>query len=220
VQYMVYVNAFDSSGNVVANTNTAIVAVTVTAPAPSFALTNTTVSIASPGNSGTSTITITPSGGFTGSVALSCTVTGPAAAVDLPTCSVAAPPAITGTTAVSAMLTVNTTAASSSSNATGQAATAFRNQHNRMLALGGGGALFACLFFGLPSPRCRTKTLLSLLLLGAFAAIVMGCGGVQKATKPVTTPANPGTTVGSYMVTVTGSSGALTASTTVAVTVN
>jgi trimeric autotransporter adhesin len=190
------------------------VAVTVTAPAPSFALTNTPVRIASPGASGTSTITIRLSGGFASLVALSSTVTGPATA-GRSACSVAAPPAITGTTAVSATLTVNTTAASSSSNATGQAATAFRNQHNRMLALGGGGALVAFLFFGL-----RTKTLVSLLLLGAFAAIVMGCGGAQKAANPVTTPGNPGTTVGSYMATVTGSSGALTACTTVAVTVN
>ena len=141
-QYTESVNAVDSSGAVLPETNTAIIAVTVTAPAPapppppapapppapSFALTNTTVSIATPGVSGTSTITIMPSGGFTGSVALSCTVTGPATAVDLPTCSFAAPPAITGTAAVTATLTVNTTAASSSSNATGQTATAFRNQ--------------------------------------------------------------------------------------------
>jgi hypothetical protein len=216
---MEFVNAVDSSGVAMANTKVAVT-VTAPAPAPSFALTNTTVSIATPGASGTSTITIMPSGGFTGSVALSCTVTGPAAAIDPPTCSVAAPPAITGTTAVSATLTVNTTAASSSSNATGQAATAFRNQYSRMLPLGGGGALVAFLFFGVPSRRCRTKTLVSLLLLGAFAAIVMGCGGAQKAANPVTTPANPGTAVGSYMVMVTGSSSALTASTTVAVTVN
>jgi trimeric autotransporter adhesin len=226
-QYTVFVNAVDSSGVVLARTNTAIVAVTVNTSVPSFALSNTTVSIATPGASGTSTITITPSGGFAGSVALSCTVTGPAAAIDPPTCSVAAPPAITGTTAVTATLTVNTTAASSSSNATGYTATAFRNQRNRMLALGGGSSLAAFLFFGLPLGRRRTKTLLSLLLLGAFGAIVTGCGGGQKAANPVTTPANPvatpanpGTTVGSYMVTVTGSSGALTASTTVAVTVN
>jgi trimeric autotransporter adhesin len=232
-QYTESVNAVDSSGAVLPETNTAIIAVTVTAPAPppppppSFALTNTTVSIATPGVSGTSTITISPSGGFTGSVAVSCAVTGPTTAVDLPTCSVAAPPAITGTAAVTATLTVNTTAASSSSNATGHTATAFRNQRNRMLSLGGGSAFAAFLFFGLPFRRRRTKTLLSLLLLGAFATIVMGCGGAQKAANPVMTPpnpvampANPGTTVGSYMVTVTGSSGALTASTTVAVTVN
>jgi hypothetical protein len=89
-----------------------------------------------------------------------------------------------------------------------------------MLALGGGDALATFLFFGLPLRRPRAKTLISLLLLGAFAAIVEGCGGGQKAANPVTMSANPGTTVGSYMVTVTGSSGALTASTTVAVTVN
>ena len=240
-QYTESVNAVDSSGAVLPETNTAIIAVTVTAPAPpppptptptptpppSFALTNTTVSIATPGVSGISTITIMPSGGFTGSVALSCTVTGPSTAVDLPTCSVAAPPAITGTAAVTATLTVNTTAASSSSNATGYTATALRNQRNPMLALGGGSALAAFLFFGLPLRPRRTKTLLSLLLLGAFATIAMGCGGAQKAANPVTTPANPvapppnpGTTVGSYMITVTGSSGTLTASTTVAVTVN
>jgi hypothetical protein len=238
-QYTESVNAVDSSGAVLADTNTAIVAVTVTAPpppppptpppapAPSFALTNTTVSIATPGVSGTSTITIMPNGGFTGSVALSCTVTGPATAVDLPTCSIAAPPAITGTAAVTATLTVNTTAASSSSNATGHAATVFRDQRKRMLSLGGGSALAAFLFFGLPLRRRRTKTLLSLLLLGVFAAIVMGCGGAQKAANPVmtppnpvATPPNPGTTLGSYTVTVTGSSAALTASTTVAVTVN
>jgi hypothetical protein len=219
-EYTEIVDAVDSTGNIMANTNAARVAVTVSAPPQGFALTNTPLSIASPGTSGTSTITITPSGGFSSKLTLSCTVTGPATAVDPPTCSVAAPPAITGTTAVSTTLTVNTTAASSSSNTAGQTATAFRNQRHPMLALGGGGTFVAFLFFGLPLRRFRTKTLVSLLMLGAFAAIVMGCGGAQKAASPVTTPANPGTTVGSYMVTVTGSSGALTASTTVAVTVN
>jgi hypothetical protein len=227
-QYTLGVNAVDSSGVAMANTT---VAITVSSPPQGFALANTPVSIASPGASGTSTITITPSGGFSSKLALSCTVTGPATAADLPTCSVAAPPAITSTSAVTTTLTVNTTAASSSSNATGHTATAFRNQHNGMLALGGGSAFAAFLFLGLPLRRRRTKTLLSLLLLGAFATIVVGCGKaanpvttpvnpVTTPVNPVATPANPGTTVGSYMVTVTGSSGALTASTTVAVTVN
>jgi len=223
-QYMLGVNAVDSSGVAMANT---AVAVTVSSPPQGFVLTNTPVSIASPGASGTSTITITPSGGFSSKLALSCAVHGPATAVDPPTCSVAAPPAITGTAAVTATLTINTTAASSSSNATGQAATTFREQRNRLLAIDGGGALAALLFLGLPSRRPRTKTLVSLLLLGAFAAMVMACGGAQKAANPVTTPANPvmtpanpGTSLGNYMVTVIGSSGALTASTTVAVTVN
>jgi FG-GAP-like repeat/FG-GAP repeat len=80
-QYIQYLHAVDSSGVAMANTT---VAVTVTTRAPSFALTNTTVSIATPGVSGTSMITVSPSGGFTGSVALFCTVAGPATAVDLP----------------------------------------------------------------------------------------------------------------------------------------
>ena len=216
-QYTLGVNAVDSNGVAMANTT---VAITVSSPPQGFALTNTPVNIASPGASGTSTITITPSGGFSSKLALSCTVNGSATAADLPTCSVAAPPAITSTAAVTTTLTVNTTAASSSSNATGHTATALRNQRHPRLVLGGGSALAAFLFFGLPLRRRRTKTLLSLLLLGAFAAIVMGCGGAQKAVNPVTTPANPGTAVGSYTVTVTGSSGALTASTIVAITVN
>src|SRR5580698_2313900 len=126
-QYTLGVNAVDSSGVEMANTT---VAITVSSPPQGFALSNTPVNIASPGASGTSKITITPSGGFSSKLALSCTVNGPATAVDLPTCSVAAPPAITSTAPVTTTLTINTTAASSSSNASSQAATAFRNQHN------------------------------------------------------------------------------------------
>jgi len=212
-QYMEYVIAVDSSGVAMANTT---VAVTVTAPAPSFALTNTTVSIATPGVSGTSTITIIPSGGFAGSVALSCTVNGPATAVDPPTCSVAAPPAITGTAAITATLTVNTTAASSSSNATGYTAT-LRNPLKSIFTLGGGGVLSTFLVFGLPICRRRAKTLLSLLLFMTIAGAAMGCGGAAAAPA---TPANPGTTAGNYTVTVTGVSGAITQTTTVALAVN
>jgi hypothetical protein len=151
-------------------------------------------------------------------VALTCAVTGPANAVDLPTCSIAAPPVITGTAPVTAMLAVNTTLAL---NAPGDRMI-LRNPINRTFILGGGGAVVAFLFFGLPLRRRRTKTVLSLLLLVAFAATLMGCGGATATTTPAppNPPANPGTTPGSYMVTVTGSSGALTASTTISVTVN
>jgi hypothetical protein len=210
-QYMEYVKAVDSRGVAMANTT---VAVTVTPPGPSFALTNTAVSIATPGVSGTSMITISPSGGFTGSVALSCTVTGPATAVDLPTCSVAAPPAITGITGVSATLTVNTTAANNSSNATDHTAT-LHNPLKRIFTLGGGGVLSAFLVFGLSIGRRRAKTLLSLLLFMAITGAAIGCGGTAAAT-----PANPGTTAGNYTVTVTGVSGAITQTTTVALVVN
>jgi len=211
-QYTLGVNAVDSSGVAMANTT---VAITVSSPPQGFALTNTPVNIASPGASGTSTITITPSGGFSSKLALSCTVNGSATAADLPTCSVAAPPAITSTAAVTTTLTVNTTAASSSSNATGHTATLY-NPLKSIFTLGGG-ILSAFVFFGLPIRRHRDKALLGLLLLVVIAGGAVGCGG---AKANATNPTNPGTTPGVYTVTVTGSSGSIMATTAVTVTVN
>ena len=61
---------------------------TVTAPpatgAPNFTLANTAVSVAPAGVPAISTIMVTPRGGFIGSVALTCTVIGPAMAVHPP----------------------------------------------------------------------------------------------------------------------------------------
>lgn len=191
---------------------------TVGVPAvpPALTLSGTAVTIASPGSNGTSTITITPSGGFTGSVALSCAVTGgPTGATDAPTCSVAAPPAITGAAAVSATLTISTTAASTA--ATGYLVT--RNQHPpRGVAIGGPViAMASLLLFWFPIRRRRKMTQLGLLLIAILIGAANGCGGGTKAAAP---PANPGTTPGVYTVTVTGSSGSITATTAVTVTVN
>ena len=149
-----------ASGGITETTN---IPVTVAAKpvAPNFTLTNTIVTIASPGATGTSTITVTPSGGFTGSVALSCTVTGPAGSVDPPVCSVTQPAAITGTGAVTATLTVNTTAASASLARAGNNATPYITR-NRAVSVGGGMILSArsssvCPFAGEdgnPCSRC------------------------------------------------------------------
>ena len=56
---------------------------------------------------------------------------------------------------------------------------------------------------------------LALLLIATLIGAMIGCGGT-KAMAPL---ANPGTTPRAYTVTVTGSSGSITASTAVAVTV-
>jgi len=190
-------------------TQTTSVAITIGAPPPipSFALTNTAaVSIASPGASGTSTITITPGGGFTGSVTLACAITtSPTGAIDPPTCSVAQPAAISGSQAVTSMLTINTTKVSTA---------ALHNPFERMLKLGGSGTVIALLFFCLPLRRRRWQTLLGLLLFAFVAMAASGCGGSSK-----TTPTQTGTTAGAYTVTVTGSSGSMKATTSVAVTV-
>ncbi|MBV8673998.1 MAG: chitobiase/beta-hexosaminidase C-terminal domain-containing protein [Acidobacteriaceae bacterium] len=79
-----------------------------------FSLSATQPTAIDPGSSATSTITVTPSGGFTGSVALKCAVTGAASAADLPTCITTQPPAISGAQAVTATLTVNTQAGTAS----------------------------------------------------------------------------------------------------------
>ena len=58
-----------------------------------------------------------------------------------------------------------------------------------------------------------------MLLLATIAGALIGCGGTTNAEK---TPANPGTTLGTYSVTVIGTSGATVPSpaVTVNVTVN
>jgi hypothetical protein len=188
---------------------TATIPVTVNAVTVNtgFTLTGPAITIASPGSTGTSTITITPSGGFTGSVALACSVTSsPAGAVDPPTCSAGQPSAISGGTAVTATLTVNTT---------GSSTAALHNPLDRFLTLGGGGTLAAAvLLFGLPRRRKKWQALLSLVVLSLIAATAaIGCGG----TPAVTT--SGGTSAGTYVVTVTGTSGGMAAKTTVSVTV-
>jgi trimeric autotransporter adhesin len=185
----------------------AFITVTVGTPVPvaAFSLTSSAVNIASPGATGTSTITVTPSGGFTGTVALSCTVTGPAGAVDPPTCAVPTQATVTGTGAVTATLTVYTT---------GVVAKA-EQPLKRLFTIGGGAAMSALFFFGIPAPRRRWKTFLSLLIFAFIGGAVIGCGGMANMAA-----ANPGTTLGAYTVTVTGTSGATVQSTAVSVGVN
>jgi hypothetical protein len=203
--YQMIVQGTPDGGGIVVTSATSFTVV-----APSFALSNTAIPIAAPGASGTSTVTITPSNGFTGTVALTCAVTGiPVGATDVPTCSVTAPAAISGTTPVTATLTIGTTAISSA---------AVHDPLRRTFSVGGGVVMAALFFFGMPVRRRRLKTLLGLLLFAAVAGAGIGCSSVANNTP--TTPANPGTTPGTYTVTVTGTSGATTANTAVSVTVN
>ena len=107
--YLVTVTGVDAAtGNITSSTP---VNVTVSAPA-SYALTNSgAVSVVAGATTGnTSTITITPSGGFTGTVALGCSVTTSLANPTSPaTCTIPASVDVTGSTAVMATLTVVTT---------------------------------------------------------------------------------------------------------------
>jgi subtilase family serine protease len=107
--YSVLVTGTDSTGNYIHTIGLQVVtAVIAASTTPGFTLSAnpTSVSISSAGGSGTSTITATPTNSFTGTVTLTCAITGPAI-TGAPTCS-AASESITGTTAATATLTFNT----------------------------------------------------------------------------------------------------------------
>lgn len=187
-----------------------------TTPAPYFQMvTGAPISVAPGATTGnTSTISVTPWYGFTGPVSLSCTVTA-AAASDPPTCSVPTSVTISSTTAQSATLTVNTTAATA------------MNQPASLPWPAAGGAALACVaLLFLPLRRRGWLALLAwIALFAAFAG--MGCGAGNSSAGGGSGGGgggggggtNSGTTAGTYTVTVTGVSGAMTESGTVALTV-
>ena len=184
---------------------------TVAAPATGLALSNSgSITVARGATTGnTAKITIQPSGGFTGSVNLTCAVsTSITSPSSLPTCAVTTPVTITGTTAATATLTVNTTAAS-----------AALTRPLEQFLLGGGATLAMLLFFGIPARRRAWRTLLSIVAV-LFIGGAVGCGGGGGSGSGTKTG---GTTPGAYTVTVTGTdaaTGKITGTTAVSVTVN
>jgi hypothetical protein len=189
--------------------------VTVTGP-PGFTITGTAVTVTAGATTGnTSTITVTPSGGFTGSVALTAAVTsGPAGAQDPPTLSFGStsPVNISGTAAGTATLTIATTAPNNCGNA------AYQTPRGVFWYTGIGAALAFVLLFGVPARRRRWRLALAMLaLLVALAVGWLACGGGGSIRN--CGPIIPGTTAGTYTITVTGTSGAITATAPVALTV-
>jgi sugar lactone lactonase YvrE len=195
-----------------------------TTPAPYFSvLTGSPLSVAPGATSGnTSTVSVTPWYGFTGAVSLTCTIT-PTAASDPPTCSVPATVTITGVTAQTATLMVSTTAPTTAA-----------NRHLQMPWTRAGGAALACVaLLFVPwrrrswlVPR-RSRLSRSRLVLVAWFALLaamagMGCGGGSSTgggSDGGGGQTNPGTTAGTYTVTITGVSGGMTETGTVALTV-
>ena len=196
--------------------------VTVTgAVPPGLTLTGTAVTLA-PGatTSNVSTITLAPTGGFTGTVTLTAQITSsPTGAVDPPTLSfgTTSPVSITGATNATATLTIATTAATSSA--------LHRPARPGAGWLGGGGVLACILLFGI-SKRRRWQTLLGLIVfLIAISGGVISCGGGGSGGGGGGSGGggggggNPGTTAGAYTVTVTGTSGTMSSTGTVSLTV-
>ena len=193
-----------------------LVVMVSTDPPPGFTISAHSLTIAAGATTGnTVAITLTPVTGFTGTVNLAAQVTSsPANAHDPPKVSFGSSNAvsITGNTAVTATLTVTTTA-------TTMTRIDSRRWPDRMRWLTADGAVLACVFFaGIPwrrrrlLRRMRNLALLPILLMALVSAFTACGGGSHKTTVP-------GTTSGAYTVTVTGTSGAVTSTSTVMVTV-
>ena len=169
---------------------------TTAAPPPTFTIGGAAVTITTPGAStgNTSTISVTPQPGFTGTVALTCAF-ATNASNDPATCSMspASLTGFTGTTAQTSTLTISTTAATTSLNQT----------RKFFWPSAGGAALALLMLFGIPARRRSWRTMLgafALLFILAGGAVACGGGG----------GGNSGTTPGSYSVTITGTSGSTT----------
>jgi len=156
------------------------------------------------GKSGTSSITVTPNGGFTGSVALTAAITSsPSGAQDLPTLSFgsSSPVSITGVSAETATLAITTQPATS-------AAMTRPKLPGGSLYLAGNLALGCLLLFGVPKRRRSWRIMLGMgMSLMGLAGGLIACGGGGTVGGG---SGNPGTTSGTYVVTVTGSSGSAT----------
>jgi hypothetical protein len=192
------------------------VAVSFTLPqlsgSPAFELSaaNSALSVAAAGESVADTLTIRPSGGFTGTVQLSCAVSAAATASGrAPTCVVPATASVTGGSVVTTTLTVNTTA-SSAMLAPGK---------GRMLAERLGGVALGCLLIFLV-PRRRSWIALGLFVLALGSFGIAGCSGSGSRSGVTTSTGSvPGTPAGGYTVTVTAASGSISTTTQVQVTV-
>jgi hypothetical protein len=182
------------------------------AAATDFSMTASPVSgSVSAGGSLTSTLTVTSQGGFDSAVALTCSVSPTPALA--PTCALS-PASVTpaaGGTATS-MLSLHTTAASAA-----LVRPAIGPDARSLLALWLPIPGIALLGAGLASSK-RRKRLVQLLAVCAFViglAVMVGCGGGSSSSGGGT----GGTPSGSYTVTVTGTSGGTSHTTTVTLSV-
>jgi hypothetical protein len=190
---------------------------TATVTVEPVSISTTLPSPVNPGSSTTSTVTLTGSGGYSGTMNLSCLLTSsPTGAQSLPTCTLN-PASITLASGGSgtSTLTVKTTAASTTALAHPT------DQHLWKLG-GGGAALAALLLFGIPFRRRRWISMLALLLFVAAAGAI-GCGGGGGMSGGSGGGSStPATTAGNYSFTIAATDSAnaqITVSTTISVTV-
>jgi hypothetical protein len=192
------------------DTHTTTVNVTVNAAAAStYTVSATSPSGAiSPGGSASSTITIAGTGGYAGSVTLTCSMTsGPSnQSGDAPGCSI--------TTGSPVALSAGTTSGNATATVTTKAAVANLiypkvGDGKGWLGAGSGAVLAVLIFFGIPARRRRWRNLLGFVVAMAVIGALSGCGGGSSGGGGGgggTGPSNPGTVAGGYVFTVTSSS--------------
>jgi len=86
------------------------------------------------------------------------------------------------------------------------------------LGAGSGAALALLLFFGIPARRRSWRSMLGIIVAMAVIGALSSCGGSGGGGGGGQTI--PGTTAGTYTVTVTGASGSITQTTPVTISVN
>lgn len=189
-----------STGAYLASTSTAAtLTVTSTSSSAGFTLSSSGAITVARGSSGTSTINATAVNGFSAAVGLSCSISGSPYAA---TCSLS-PASINPGTA--STLTVTTVRGSSVQGVFAD----WKSMTLGSISVAG----LVCLM--IPRRR-RVSSLLTVLLFLGLAGAMTGCGGGGSQTSP----GSPGTPVGSYTITVTGTSGSITQTTNVSLTVN
>jgi hypothetical protein len=196
----------DNSGSLTATISSSESAIDAT---PGVSLYGSAITVAPGATTGnTSILTVVPRGGFIGSVDLSATVApNGAGTASLPSASFGGSAQVTigGTNLETTTLTVTTAApgAGCSSPTTKQAKV--------RVFLGGGSIAMCIMLLGIPTRRRTRRRWFGLFALSfVFVSVMSSCGGAS---------CNPGTTPGTYTVTVTGASSAATAKTSIAITV-
>jgi len=166
----------------------------------------------------TSTITGTSTNSFAGTIALTCAITPTAAA--LPTCAVA-PTSLTLAANGTAPSTLTISYVGSTTNCVTNAGATPSSIHAAYF----GPAALALLLLLLPFRKRKSmRNLACIVLLVTGMASLSGCGGNSSTGSggggACSNVISAGTTAGSYTVTVTGVSGSITQTATVALTIN
>lgn len=199
------------TSGVLSHMTTVNLTVTAVPLTPSFTVAATALTPASvaPGATSTSTVTVAPTNGFSSAVALTCAITSTPTAAVPPTCNFSSA-SVAGGSGTST-LTVTTVAAVASLRPMRERTTFYA----MLLPLGG----LTLLGAGLTSRRRKLLGLLLLCLTLSGLIFMLACGGGSSGGGGGGGGGTPGTTAGTYTVTVTGTSGTITQTVTPALTV-